>query len=315
MKKQERQEKKLPVWRSVLAIVMVIAATVLLIYGSAVLTTRAVFSKRIVNIIYKNVDIWAEYGETATKAMNIGIAQLTNTPYEPDKFVNQDQLRQLLDLNKIKAFMIDKTYGQASAVINDEEAVLDSAEIVTLFLPVKTYVEKEYGISLPEEEIRSEIARAIGHDRYITSRDKINAEIAKTIGRDDATFDALRFLSPGRAIACIIVGALMLAGVYGAAWPRINFVGFLCIISCIVLCISLIIIGILVRTVFRIDASVFLFDKQILQSWINQASALFIRRAFLALLGCIAPILLGIIYTYDRKHVNRIWKRHVDAEK
>lgn len=312
MKDTKRQEKRLPTWRIALAIVLVIVATALLIYGSVILTARAVFSKRIVQNVFSKVDLWGEYGETTTKALNIGISHLTNTPYQQNQYVDQNQLRQLLDLNAIKTFLIDKTYQMASAVVSDEEAVLDSSELVPLFLPVKEYVEKEYGVSLTEDAIRSEIAKAIGNDRYISSKEKINAEIAKILDRDPAKCDVLPLLRPRRAIACVIIAVLLLLGVYAAVWPRINFAGALCVISCVVLCIVLLLLGILIRTALHIDATELLFDTKILQLWISKGSALFIRRAFLSLLGCIAPIALSIVYTYDRKHVKSIWRHTTD---
>ena len=295
MKYTKRQEKRLPAWRIAMAIILATVATTLLIYGSVILTARAAFSKRIVTKVYNQVDLWKEYGDTTTKVMNIGIAHLTKVPYQPEAFVKKDQLRQILDLKAIKTFVVDKSYQLASAVINNEEAALDSAEIATLFSPVKTYVEKEYGVSLSEEAIRSEIAIAIGSDRYATSKEMINAEIAKALGQNSAKSDVLSMFRPGRAVVCVIIGVLLLLGVYAVTWPRITFAGTLCVIVCIILCIVLLLIGILIRTALHIDATDLLFDTKILHLWISEGSALFIRRAFLALLGCIAPIVLSSI--------------------
>lgn len=111
--------------------------------------------------------------------------------------------------------------------------------------------------------------------------------------------------------ACLIAGVILLLGVYGASWPKINFAGILCIISCVVLCIALMIVGMLIRKVLNITDAVQFFGTKILSVWAKQASAVFTRRAFLALLGCIAPIVLSVIYTYDRKHVKSIWRKPV----
>lgn len=315
MKYTKRQEKRLPAWRIALAIMLVIVATTLLIYGSVILTARAAFSKRIVTKVYNQVDLWKEYGDTTTKVINIGIAHLTKVPYQPEAFVKKDQLRQILDLKAIKTFVVDKSYQLASAVISDEEAVLDSLELISLFLPIKTYVEKEYGVSLSEEAIRSEIAIAIGSDRYISSKETINSEIAKTLDQDPVKFDVIHLLRPGRAIVCVVIAVMLLLGVYAAVWPRINFAGILCVISCIVLCITLLIIGMIIRTEFYIDATNLLFDTRILHLWINLGSALFIRRALLTWLGCIVPIVLSILYTHDRRHVKRIWRQSITTDK
>lgn len=315
MKYTKRQEKRLPAWRIALAIMLVIVATTLLIYGSVILTARAAFSKRIVTKVYNQVDLWKEYGDTTTKVINIGIAHLTKVPYQPEAFVKKDQLRQILDLKAIKTFVVDKSYQLVSAVISDEEAVLDSLELVSLFLPVKTYVEKEYGVSLSEEAIRSEIAIAIGSDRYTTSKEMINAEITKALDRNPAKSDVLSLFCPGRAVVCVIIGVLLLLGVYAVAWPRINFAGALCVIGCIILCVVLLLIGILIRTALDIDVTELLFDTKILNVWINQGSTMFIRRAFLSLLGCIVPIVLSILYTLDRRHVKRIWRQSAATDK
>lgn len=317
--KQEKQGTRLPAWRVITAIVMVTAATVLLICGSVTMTARAAFSKRIVQNVYDKINIWEAYGETATKALNIGIAHLTNTPYEPDNPVTLKKLQDWLDEKTVKDFLIKKTSEHASAIINDKEAKLTSAELAALFKPVQTHVEEIVKL-FPEEAdrdeaIRSEIRKAIGHDEYITSREKINAEIAKTLNRDPDTFDVLRFLSAGRGIACMIAGVLLLMGVYVAIWPKIKFAGLLCIISCVVLCIALLLVGILVQYTLKIDEDVMLFGKTVLQTWIEEGSALFIRRAFLALLGCIVPIAINIYYTYDKRHVKRIWRQPVRTEK
>ena len=113
----------------------------------------------------------------------------------------------------------------------------------------------------------------------------------------------------------MVVGVLLLLSVYGVAWPKINFASALCCVGCIALCIVLLLIGVLMRTVLHIDVTELLFDANILHLWISEGSALFIRRAFLALLGCIAPIVLSGIYTYDRRHVKQIWRQPVATNK
>ena len=299
--KKERQEKKLPLWRVVLAILLTAAAAALLVYGSLMLTAKDSMSKKVINKTLAEMDLWAEYGEDVTKAVNIAISQMTSTPYQPDKYVDRDQLSKLINMSDVKKFIVDKAVQFSWAVtgVNTDKlpisektgqpvAQLKASEIAELFEPVRKYVKETYGIELSDKTIHAEIRKAINASYYESD-------------------DSIHFHTKA-ALVCVIVGALMLLGVYGAAWPRVNFATILCLICIAVLFVSLLAAGLIIRSMSTIGAVELFVGSGAYKTLIGRVSSLFIGRAFLSLLGCIAPIVLSIVYTHDRKHVKSIWR-------
>ena len=292
------KEKQLPLWRAALGFLLALAAAAFLLNGSVSATAKDTLSKRMINRVISDSNLWEGFEEDAVKAINIGIAHLTNTPYQENSYITKAELAQVLDKAQIKSVLVNKIYEFSSAVTSDRTASLEASEIVPLIEPVKTYVEQKYGIELPEDRVLSEIENAIDASRYDSP-------------------EGIHILHPARAVVCIVVGIILMMGVYGITWPKVNYAGVLCLAVCILLCIALAVSGkVILRasSIAEIDELQRLFGSDLLSLWLNKSSAMFIRRAFLSLLGCLVPIILSIIYTIDRKHVRRIWKTSKHGE-
>ena len=284
--KKKLEEQKLPVWRYAAAILLTIAAALFLVYGSIMITAKDAISGGMIRKVVNQVDLNDEYGEDATKAINIGIVHLTGSQ---EAHLSREELLRYLDIPSIKLFLIDKLTEMSKALTSDYCASIEVSEIAPYFDRIKEYAEQKTGTVVSSAQVELELAKAFGAERY-------------------ETIEEAHILYPGRAVACIIVGVILLVLVYALAWPKIPFGSAMCVIGCILICTALIVSGLLVQKVAGIDEIALVLGSGFFRVWLKKVSGLFIRRAFLSLLGCVIPVGLSIFYIHDRRHVKKIWK-------
>ena len=181
----------LPLWRVLLGIILAVVATGLLIYGSVTLTAKAAISKQMIEETVNGIDLMEEYGEDATKAINVGIMHLTNSAYTDHLYLDRSELRSYLDDQEIKRFIIQKV-SEFSAVITSDTAAMLTAEEISPFLEkVRLHAEQETGLQITNEQVEAEIRKAIDGDQM---------------------FSEYQLIYPGRALLCIVLGAFLLLG-------------------------------------------------------------------------------------------------------
>lgn len=292
----KEKTERLPLWRVLLGVIMTVVATALLIYGSTMLTAKAAISERVIRATINEIDFMKEYGEDATKAVNVGIWHLTGSAYTDDLKLTQEQLQKCLNIQKIKEFMIQKT-TEFAAVVTDDDAVpkLRSTELVPFFGSVQEHIEKVSGVHVTEDEIKAEIEKAIDASEYYVSREELS-ENGIRIPR----------IYSGRATACIIIGALLLAGVYIVLWPKFAFGSLLCVVSIALLCITLGSIGAIIYKFFDVSTVTDYIGDGLLSIWLGNVADLFRRRAILSLLGAVIPAGVAVAYWWDATHVRRL---------
>lgn len=291
------KKQKLPIWRVLLAIVMATAATVLLIYGSVILTAKASISKTMIKRMVNSIDLEKEYGAMATEAVNTGIKRLAGSAYTENMKLTEDELFRHLDMKAIESFIIDKTSEFSSAVTSNHTAKLDSRELVGLFDGVQEYVRQETGMEASDEQIQTEIERAIGLDPE----------------KGQHTYETIpeaHIIHTGRGVVFVVLGALLLLGTYLALWPRFNLGSLLCIISCIILCLALVTIGTAVQKVYDMSEVTAVFGESVILLWTEKTAELFVRRGLFALLGVVLPLGVSLVYYIDYNHVIKLESSH-----
>ena len=276
----------MPLWRSLAAIVLTVAGTALLIYGSVMLTAKAAISNRMIREVVAEMDLMKEYGEDTAKAINVGIMHLTDSAFTERLYLSPKQLPQYLDEGQIKSFLIDKVSAFSSALTSGSQAGLEARELVAFFDRVRDHVRQETGIEITEAAAEAEVEQAIGAAAW--------------------SLEGHQIIHSGRAVACIVLGALLLIGVYLAAWPKFLLSSLLCAMGCVLLCLTLRVTGGSLQRVFDMTELISTFGSGAFSLWIGKVSALFIQRSHVALIGLFVPIVVTVAYIIDSNHIARL---------
>ena len=292
----KEKTERLPLWRVLLGVILTVVATVLLIYGATMLTAKAAISERLVRETINEIDLMKEFGEDATKAINVGVWHLTGSAYTDELKLTPEQLQKRLNMPEIKEFIVRKI-TEFATIVTDEDAVpkLESKELVPFFGPIQEHMEKVSGAHVTEDQIRAEVEKAIDATEYHISREELDKEGIR-----------IPRIYPGRATVCVIIGALLLASVYFAVWPKFAFGSLLCVCSVVLLCITLGSIGTIVSRFFDVSVVTDFMGDKLLSTWLGNVAALFRHRAILSLLGAVIPAGVAVAYYWDAAHVRRL---------
>lgn len=275
----------LPLWRVLLGIILAVVATGLLIYGSVTLTAKAAISKQMIEETVNGIDLMEEYGEDATKAINVGIMHLTNSAYTDHLYLDRSELRSYLDDQEIKRFIIQKV-SEFSAVITSDTAAMLTAEEISPFLEkVRLHAEQETGLQITNEQAEAEIRKAIDGDQM---------------------FSEYQLIYPGRALLCIVLGAFLLLSLYLILWPKFGLSSILCAGSVVLICIVLFATGSVITNYYDVSEVVNTFGSGAFSFWVEKIADLFKRRGLLSLLGVVFPLGVMVAYCADAAHVARL---------
>lgn len=289
MKNKDKSDKKLPIWRMLLAIIIAAVATALIVYGSISLVAKDAISKKMIQRVVSKINLLDTYGEDTVKAINVGIMHQTHSAYTDNLYLLQEQLPDYLNETQIKQYLIQKIAEFSASIISDQKAVFDPRDTAIFFDGVLEHVNTETGIALSQDDLKEEIMTAFGGNVYSST-------------------EKMHIIYPGRAVFCVILGAFMLLGVYFVIWPKFVMASILGAISIIVLFIVLLVFGRILGKVFDLSYVTSVFGTNAFHVWIGNVSKLFTRRAFLALLGLIIPVGVTVAYYIDYIHILNIRK-------
>ncbi len=302
---RERNDS-LPLWRVLLGILLAVAATVLLIRGSMIIATKDAFSKKVIRETTSKIDLFDMFGKDAVNAINVGIMHLSDSAYTKDLYITEEELKDYVDEKEVRTFVAEKASEFILAMLTDETFSLKAEEISPLLEKLQKHIEAETEMRISDSEFRAEIADAFGMDRsgeYSVSRDDFKEALETEILDTDVELPTLH---PGRGVLFVVLGALLLLGVYIALWPRFVASSILCIVSCLALFLCLYVIGAFFNKLIDISEVREAFALDVFSTWINSVSAMFTRRAWLSLIGMIVPVGVMTAYAIDAGHVAKL---------
>lgn len=274
--------------RRLLSLILAIGAVACLTYGTLVSIAEQALSKNVIRTTINKVNLQEEYGEEVIRLINGAIKHLTDGGYTENLYLTAEDLEKYLDEKALKDFMTDK-FAEFGATFGDGSvAELTSEEILPLFSGIREHIQKETGLTISDEKMLSEIGKIIGGSVLHSITQKI--------------------FHPFHGTLFIVLGIVLLLGVFLISWPKILWGSMMIIISLCVSCLLVLAFSGVVSVVLDVAYITEQVGGALAIAWIETIRNLIVTRALRLLLGLILPGTLVVVYWLDWKRI-RHWKR------